>query len=400
MARAGARAVRVGFVPLIDAAPLIAAHELGYFAEEGLAVTLHRQIGWGNVRDKLTFGQLDASHALVGMPLASRVGGPAFRWFTEPLVAVMTLCTGGNAITVSRRLADQGVNSGATLAQWVRGRRAAVDDRPPRFAHVFNCSTHHFLLREWLSAAGLDPDADVRLCVVPPAQMGRQLADGALDGFCAGEPWNTIAQRTGTGRIVIPTTDVIPDHPEKVLAVTRGWLDAHTDAAERLVRATVRACMFCQAAGNRPALARMLAGPVYLDLPVDAVHESLSQASLAGIGPGARLVRDAGWSARSFAAGNTRPNPTHVAWLLERMIRAGHADANTDVRRTALDCCDPTAHRAAAGSLGLTVDGEDFPPMRLRHGQVYRVEPPPPSPSRPGPGQSATGVELAVTAAG
>src|SRR5262252_4159529 len=129
--------LRIGFLDLIDAAPLIVALEQGFFTDEGLSVVLERQLGWGNVRDRLTFGQLDAAHALVGMPLFSRIGRD---WFLEPLVGLMNLGSGGNAITLSRRLIDAGVRSASSLAQYI--------ERDPRhevmvFAHVFSCSMHH-----------------------------------------------------------------------------------------------------------------------------------------------------------------------------------------------------------------------------------------------------------------
>jgi len=173
-------ALRIGFVDLIDAAPLIVAFENGYFADEGLRVVLERQLGWGNVRDRLTFGQLDAAHALLGMPLFSQIQRDRF---VEPLVALMNLGAGGDAITISRRLFDAGVRSAPTLGQYIaNGRRV----EPMCFAHVFSASMHHYLLRDWLSAGGIDPDRDVYLRVFPPSQMAGHLLRGSLDGFCVG----------------------------------------------------------------------------------------------------------------------------------------------------------------------------------------------------------------------
>src|SRR3954469_5049960 len=124
-------ALRGGFVPLLDAAPLVMARELGYFADEGLNVVLERQIGWGNVRDKLVYGHLHASHALVGMPPSSVLGRE--RW-AEPVAAIATLSRGGNGITLGRRLTAAGVNSAAALAEWICRR---LGDGPPVMAHVF-----------------------------------------------------------------------------------------------------------------------------------------------------------------------------------------------------------------------------------------------------------------------
>jgi ABC-type nitrate/sulfonate/bicarbonate transport system substrate-binding protein len=286
--------LRVGFVRLIDAAPLILAQELGYFAREGLAVSLERQIGWGNVRDKLTFGQLHASHALLGMPPLSVLGREQF---VEPLVAILALGSGGNAITLSRRLIAMGIRTEEALARQVRRR----EGRPLVFAHVFSCSTHHYLLRDWLANAGINPDEQVRLCVQPPPQMPPQMAEGFLDGYCVGEPWNSMAEHEGHGAPVAATTRRAPGHPEKVLAVGRDWLASHPDEAQSLVRALLRACAFCEDAANAGTIARILSSPRYLDVTEAVLHRSLTELS-----PGFR----------SWAPHTTIPRPEHAAWLL------------------------------------------------------------------------------------
>jgi nitrate/nitrite transport system substrate-binding protein len=338
-------AVRIGFVPLLDAAPVIVAQQLGYFADEGLKVQLQRQIGWGNVRDKLSFGQLDASHALLGMPLASELG---WAWYVEPLVSLLTLSTGGNAITLGGRLADAGVRTPQQLEQWLIGGRR---EDAPRLATVSNCSTHHYLLRRWLTDGGVDTEDDVRLCVVPPPQMEAQLQLGTLDGFCAGEPWNTLAARTARGRIVARTADIVPDHPEKILAVTRKWLAQNAQTAERLVRACVRGCQYCADRAHDEQVARWLSDPAYLGLSEDLLRTSMSF-----IAPGGRALH------------GMAPNPTHFAWLLDEMIAAGHAPVETDLLTIALACCHADAYRSAVAPLGLPAPADEWLPMRLRHG--------------------------------
>jgi len=344
-----AAALHVGFVPLLDAAPLIAARELGFFAEEGLDVVLHRQIGWGNVRDKLTFGQLHASHALLGMAPLSVLGAEQF---VQPLVAIASLGAGGNAITLSRRLTAIGVTSAEALARLISRRQG----KPLVFAHVFSCSTHHYLLRDWLNAAGIDPDADVHLCVLPPPQMVRQTAEGFLDGFCVGEPWNTLAEQENQGSIVAATTQIVPDHPEKVLAVSRRWLEGHRDVAERLVRATLRGCAYCAEASRAADLARMLSEARYLDVPLEVIARTLT-ASPAGF--------------RSWAAHTTFPSVTHAVWLLDRMRDWGRVSHATDFVEAARASVDTGPYRAAAASLGWTCPEDDAPPMRLKTGMFH-----------------------------
>jgi ABC-type nitrate/sulfonate/bicarbonate transport system substrate-binding protein len=366
--------VRIGFVPLIDAAPLVAAYELGLFERHGVRVTLERQIGWANLRDKLTYGQLDAGHALLGMPLTSvlsadcRVG--------EPLVSVMELGTGGNAITLSKALADRGVRSAATLARWLaeaagRSPPGGGDARKPIVAHVFGCSMHHYLLREWLAAAGVDPDFDVRLVVIPPEQMPGHLQTGHLDGYCVGEPYNTAAEWDKTGVVVTPTTDILPDHPEKVLAVTRRWAAAHGPAVVALVKALLEACAWCDDATNHPALAGWLAKEQYIGLPADLLAASLAIDRSVGVAARHASPRPMDWRMRSFRPAATFPSATHAAWMAEQMIRWGHAPSDTDVVATARACTDARFYRQAAAELGIPFPDDDLVPMPLRHGSCY-----------------------------
>jgi ABC-type nitrate/sulfonate/bicarbonate transport system substrate-binding protein len=358
------KSLRIGFLDLIDAAPLIVAHARGYFADEGLTVSLERQLGWGSIRDRLTFGQLDAAHALLGMPLFSHLRQDRF---IEPLVAVMNLGAGGNAITLSKRLIDAGVRSAATLAEYIRATPSGAGRLV--LAHVFSCSMHQYLLRDWLSAGGVDPDRDVSLRAFPPSQLAKHLARGFLDGFCVGEPWNTVAQRAGAGRIVALTTDVLPAHPEKVLAVTRKWARAHADVLVPLIRAVLRGCAFCDDETNVDALVELLGRPEYVNAEPDVIRESLrldrgSPRQRAGGG----VARTTDWQARCFAPTATFPSKTHAAWMASQMIRWGQLPAATDVVAVASRCAETNAYRAAAASLHVACPASDFPPMALRSG--------------------------------
>jgi ABC-type nitrate/sulfonate/bicarbonate transport system substrate-binding protein len=347
----------VGFVPLLDAAPIIAASERGYFADEGLRVVLERQIGWGNVRDKLVYGQLHASHALFGMPPLSVLDRNGF---STPLVSIMALGTGGDAITLARKWTDTGIDSAESLARRLKPRPAEV----PVLAHVFGCSVHHYLFREWLALGGVEVDRDVRLIILPPPQMARQIGAGTVDGFCVGEPWNTVAESRGLGRIVAATTEVLPMHPDKVLAVSRRWLAGHGDQATAVIRAILRSCAFCDAAENRGWLADVLSRPAYLDLPADLLLKSLTAQRWSR---GGTRQTD---PVRSCAPATTFPSVTQAAWLLGQMVRWGHLPRNTAVPDAARAAVDTAAYRKAAEVIGLNCPSDDAPPMRLKSGSL------------------------------
>ena len=344
--RGAATTLQIGFVPLIDAAPLIAAQVLGYFADEGLTVTLDRQIGWGNIRDKLTFGQLQAAHALLGMPLYSALGR---EWFSEPLLAVMNLGCGADAITFSQRLIGAGITGANSLAAW---RRRSRGDMPQAIAHVFDCSVHHYLLRMWLAAGEVDVERDARLCVLPPPQVARHMAKGYLDGFCCGEPWNSLAARERTGRIVAVTSDIIPSHPDKVLAVNQRWANAHPELVKPLVRAILRGMQFCSDAANLSRVVEMLAAPQHIGVDATVIDESLRSGSR--------------W--RGFDTANGFPSVTHHAWYAAEMTRWRHLSPDGDIPELARRCVSARAFREAAASLGIDCPDTDEPAMRLRNG--------------------------------
>ncbi len=254
---------------LTDAAPFIAAQELGLFARRHLHVELHREIGWATIRDKIIYGELDAAHAPAPMLWSIQLGlgcPPC------PVLTALVTSVNGNALTLSRALWDAGVRDGATLHAHARQHRAR---QPLTFGVVFPFSSHHLLLRDWLQAAGFEPERDVRIVVVPPAQMFRNLNAGTLDGFCAGEPWNSVAVREGAGWC--PTWSAIwrPGHVEKILLVTTQFAESRPAEHAALVRALSEAAAWCDDQSNRPRLVAMLADARYLNLPAAVIAPTL-----------------------------------------------------------------------------------------------------------------------------
>ncbi len=266
---ARAQSLRIGFLSLTDAAPFIVAQELGHFARHDLRVTLSREIGWATIREKIIYGELDAAHAPAPMLWSVQLGlgCPA----CEVLTAFV-LNLNGNGITLSRELWDAGVRDGATLREHARARRT----RPPlTFGVVFPFSSHHLLLRDWLRAAGLEPERDVRVVVVPPAQMFRNLAAHTIDGFCSGEPWNTLAVREGAGWCPTWSAALRPGHVEKVMMVTRRFAEQRSREHAGLVRALAEAAAWCDEPQHRERLAEILAAAPYLNLPSRVIAPAL-----------------------------------------------------------------------------------------------------------------------------
>jgi ABC-type nitrate/sulfonate/bicarbonate transport system substrate-binding protein len=267
---ATARKLRLGFVPLTDCAPLVMAHEFGLFQKFGLSVQLSRELGWATVRDKVVHGELDAAHALAAMPLAATLGLGSIP--CECLTALV-LNQHGNAITLSADLWKRGARDGKTLREEiVRSRREKIFT----FGVVFPFSSHRHLFRKWLSTHGIDPERDVRFVVVPPPQMVANLKAGHLDGFCVGEPWNSLAVHAKAGWIAATSAELDSGHPEKVLMARSDFAAKRNEQHLALVAALREACEFCEQPENRARIAATLARPEYVGVPQEILKRGLA----------------------------------------------------------------------------------------------------------------------------
>lgn len=263
------RPLRVGFLALTDAAPLAVAEHLGLFARRHLQVELRREIGWATIREKIIYGELDAAQAPAPMLWSTQLG---LSCPPSEVLTALVLNLHGNALTLSNALWQAGVRDGASLRAHARAHRAR---RPLTFGVVFQFSSHHLHLLEWLRAAGLKPEQDVRIVIVPPAQMFRNLVAGTIDGYCAGEPWNSLAVREGAGWCPTWSAAQSPGHVEKVLMVTRRFAEARAAEHAALVSALTEAAAWCDEPQNREPLAQLLAEARYLNLSAHVITPAL-----------------------------------------------------------------------------------------------------------------------------
>lgn len=263
------KTIRLGFVPLADAAPLLVARSAGFFEQAGLDVRLNAELGWGTIREKVAHGELDAAHALGGLVFSLILGT-----HTRPcnVRAEAMLSFEGNAITLSRRLWKKGARDGPSLRLLLR----AESPRRPVFAVVSTVSSHHMLLRRWLENSGMDPDHDVRIVVLPPPLVGEHMREGHIDGFCAGEPWNSASVEDGEGWVVATSRTMDAGHPEKVLLLSESFAGRDPETARALRHALWKACKWCDEPGNRTALPSLFKEAGWFGLPDDVVRRSLT----------------------------------------------------------------------------------------------------------------------------
>ena len=306
-------ALRLGFLPCTDAAPLLVAERRGLFAQHGLQVQLQREIGWATLREKVIYGELDAVHAPSALLWSTRAGLDC-----APCDVVTGLVTsiGGHALTLARALWDIGVRDTASLVPYVRNRRRP---RPLTLGASSLFSTSHLVLLGWLEHAGLHLTREVRIIVVPPTQMVRQLAAGTIDGFCAGEPWNRLAIREGTGWspvLVSPPSTLLAD---KVLMATARFAKTRSRDHCALIAALIEACLWCDEPQNREPLAELLAEDRYLNVPSKDLTPDLLGRSATGQ-PDAPTAPDAIHFARDEA---NVPSAAKAQALQAALVAAG-----------------------------------------------------------------------------
>lgn len=321
--------VRIGFIPLADCAPLLVARELDLFRKHGVRVEMSCEVGWATIREKLLYGQVDAAHAIAGLALAMRLG-----LSTPPcrVVAPFVFNLHGNAITLSRDLWDRGVRDASSLKKLI----LSSPGRRFTFGMVSRYSSHFFLLRQWLSAGGIDLEKDVRIVALPPTQMSENLGAGLIDGYCVGEPWNSVAVDQGIGWIAATSEQLAPGHAEKVLLTTESFLERHSDEMRSIVAALREACIFCDVPENRASVAHILAESGYF-----TGNEQILKRSL--VGP-LDLGTEKRMGVSSFHIFNRReanePTSERGRWLLDQFVSNGLLPASRRAEATeALRAC-------------------------------------------------------------
>lgn len=377
--------VTLGFIPLTDCAVLAVAREQGFAAREGFELHLVREVSWANIRDRVALGHLHGAQMLAGMPIAAALG---INQAPMRMVAAFCLNRNGNAITVSHHLygalmrqagfAADATGAGNALRHLIAERRA--EGAPPlTFGMVYPFSCHNYELRYWMAACGIDPDTDVRLVVIPPPLMVDSLREGHVDGFCVGEPWNSLAVDAGLGRIIASKAALWRRGTEKVLCVPEHWAEANADLFAALIRALDRAAAWAEDPANRPALAAILAAPAYLDLPETIIGRALAGEII--VDPGGELHAVDDFLVLHRDQANT-PSVSHALWIYAQMVRWGQIARRTgdeaairavfrpDIYRAALDRMPwpgtaSTTDGAAALAADTFFDGRAFDPERI-----------------------------------
>ncbi|OLP45695.1 CmpA/NrtA family ABC transporter substrate-binding protein [Rhizobium oryziradicis] len=344
--------VTLGFMPFVDSAALIIASEKGFAADEGLRLRLVRETSWANIRDRVAVGQFDGAPMPAPLPLAANLG---LYPVSPALLVAMTLNLAGGAVTVSQALFDMlkhaqpnldpssldPIAAGQALKAVVRYRQASL--KPLRFAIGFDHSSQGYQLRYWLNACGLVVGRDVDLVALPSPLMADALSEGAIDGFCAAEPWNSLAVSKGVGRILTTSAEIWRNGPDKVLGLSKKWAQDNDLALDALLRALHRSAQWCGNRDNIEELAGILAAPRHL-----GVEGHLMLPALTGevtIAPGLSQKRE-GFLVLERKTGGF-PRQSQALWFYSQMVRAGHVVHSAENRNTVVQTYRPDLYRRA-----------------------------------------------------
>ena len=301
--------LKVGFIPITCATPIIMAEPMGFYKKHGLNVEVYKASGWAMIRDLAINRETDATHMLTPMPIAFTMGvGSQAVPFIMPAVENIN----GQAIT---------------LHQKHKGVKSAKEMRGFKFAVPFDYSIHNFLLRYYLAEEGVDPDKEVQIRVIPPPEMVANLKAENLDGYLAPDPFNQRAVYEGAGFIYMLSKEIWPGHPCCAFAARKDFAEKYPNTFQALFKAIVEATQYAHQASNRKEIAKAIAPKNFLNQPVEVVEQVLTGEFPDGLG-NMRKVPD---------RIDFDPFPWHsmAIWILTQMKRWGYVKEDVDYKKIA-----------------------------------------------------------------
>jgi nitrate/nitrite transport system substrate-binding protein len=352
--------VRFGIIALTDCSPIVIAHEKGLFKKHGIQSSISKEASWAVIRDKLQTGDNQATHMLIGMPIASTMGllGSA----KKPMVFPWILNRNGQAITLKSEFLGKVQEDPKALKPFVE--KAKSLGEPMTFAMTFPPGTHAMWMRYYLGAGGIHPDKDVNLITIPPPQMVANMKVGKMDGFCVGEPWNARAVSDKIGFTAITTQKLWKDHPEKVCAFLAEYADKNPKTVKAVLKALHEASVWLDDLGNRPEQCDIVSKPSYVNCPKDVILGRLLGDYDLGDG---RKYKDP--FPMIFHERNCNyPQPKYVAWWLSQLRRWGMVTGAPDYAGIAAKVARTDLYEAAMKEIGAVHGGRDDRPETLFDG--------------------------------
>jgi len=359
--------IRFGMIALTDCSSIVMAHELGYFKQFGIQSVVSKEASWAAIRDKLSIGENQATHMLIGMPFASTMGllgSPV-----KPMVIPWMLNRNGQAITLNNKLKTAGVKTAKDLKPHVD--RAKASGEPLTFAMTFPPGTHAMWTRYWLGSGGINPDKDISLITIPPAQMVANMKVDKMDGFCVGEPWNYRAIEDKIGFTAVTTQQMWKDHPEKVLAFTEEFATKNPKTVKAILKALHLSSVYIDKMENRKNVAEVVSRATYINCPPEIIHARLMGDYDYGDG---RKEKDPYYMIFSQRECNF-PQKTFGLWWLTQFRRWGMVKSAPDYQGIVSKVMRQDTYRDAVKDMGVTTQFKDMQKQTLFDGTFDPADP-------------------------
>lgn len=355
--------MRFGIIALTDCSPIVIAHEKGFFRKYGINSTVVKGANWAAIRDSLSNGDIQATHMLIGMPIASTMGllgSPK-----KPMVIPWMLNRNGQSITLKAELKGKVGADPKALKPLADAAKAA--GTPMTFAMTFPPGTHAMWTRYYLGAGGINPDTDVSLIVIPPAQMVANMKVGKMDGYCVGEPWNARAIADGIGYTAVTTQQMWKDHPEKVLAFTEEFAEKNPKTVKAILRAMFESSQHIDKLENRPHMAEVVSRPQYINTQKEVILGRMLGDYDYGDG---RKEKDPNYM--TFFVRNTNfAWKSHGVWWLPQFRRWGMVKEPPDYKGLVNQVLRPEIQREVAKEMGISMPKEDMKKETLFDGVEF-----------------------------
>ena len=355
--------LKFGMIALTDCSPIVIAHEKGFFKKYGIRSTVSKGASWAAIRDALSTGDIQATHMLIGMPIASTMGllGAAKKAMVIPWI----LNRNGQSITLAKALRGKVKDDPRALKPFVD--EAKARGTPMTFAITFPPGTHAMWMRFYLGAGGVHPDRDVALITIPPAQMVANMKIGKMDGFCVGEPWNARSVMDDIGFTSVNTQDLWKDHPEKVCAFTAEFAQKNPKCVKAVLKALHEASVWLDHLENRPEQAEIVSKATYINCSKDVILGRMLGDYDFGDG---RSNKDPNYMI--FHERNCNyPQPKYARWFLTQYRRWGMVEGAPDYDGVARQVMRPDLYEEAMKEIGGQHGGRNDDPETLFDGRVF-----------------------------
>jgi nitrate/nitrite transport system substrate-binding protein len=301
--------LKVGFIPITCATPIIMAKPMGFYEKQGLNVDVIKTAGWAVIRDKTLNKEYDAAHMLSPMPLA------------------ITLGVGSNAIPYTAPAIENINGQAITLAIKHKDKRDPKDWKGFKFAVPFDYSMHNYLLRYYLAEHGIDPDQDVQIRAVPPPEMVANLRADNIDGFLGPDPMNQRAVYDGVGFIHVLSKEIWNGHPCCAFAASKDFVTQTPNTYAALLKSIIDATAFAHKPENRKQIAEAIAPANYINQPVTVLEQILTGTYADGLGS---VKTDA-----NRVDFDPFPWQSFAVWIMTQMKRWGQIKGDVDYKGVA-----------------------------------------------------------------